>query len=254
MPGLLLLNGCNSVSVEQYEKLFYEHQETVKALETAQAELARVKEKYQAELDQTKQDLSDMTKARNEAENKVASAERRLAIAEDELATLKVTGEAVNQEKKTPAVQEQTPEPEPDETQIIETPQKEKPVSAEAAERIASVVTFDDYLTVAEATIASSYGGNYEISHSGNNVIINVWGDGVALGATYAAAGDADAKKVWSSVVENTRAMCAKHKEILDDYGFLEKHVNVNILNDLDHSKVLASFLDGVTIMDVADN
>ena len=82
--------------------------------------------------------------------------------------------------------------------------------------------------------------------------VVNVWGDGLAVGAMLAASGDANCAESWSTMRANNEYLCETICDVADDNG-LDIHVNFNLLNETNLDKVLLSVYDGVTIYDVAN-
>ena len=138
---------------------------------------------------------------------------------------------------------------------------KEKPAvekKTTKAETSAPAVSSSEDIDVAVGFIESVLKENFEnysISHEDNIITINVWDDGIALGALLAANGNEEFKSSWKDMAENQKHFCETICDFVDTLGLDDVVVIVNVLNDGNKDNVLLSVMEGVVIYDsVNDN
>lgn len=102
--------------------------------------------------------------------------------------------------------------------------------------------------------LSDSFGeGRYALEYDDNSATINVWGDNAAAGAASASEGGEDAKVTWDLMVESQKLLCSTICEQVKALGKDEYYVTLNVLNDLDTSKILLSVLNGLVIYDAVN-
>ncbi len=110
------------------------------------------------------------------------------------------------------------------------------------------------FVTMLEASVSSNFGeDNYTIDRDGKTVTLNVWKDGIAVGVALAVQGDEETKAAWKEMKSNVEGMSKNVYNTFDQVKIEDGHICVNVLNDIDKSKVLLTILDGVTVYDVID-
>ena len=80
---------------------------------------------------------------------------------------------------------------------------------------------------------------------------ISVWGDGIAEGAAYAAAGDGKCIEAWGSLKDNTESSCEVIANMLEENGFSNASVMYNVLNEQNKENILLSLYNGEIVYDV---
>ncbi len=90
---------------------------------------------------------------------------------------------------------------------------------------------------------------NYTISYDDNMVTINVWQEGVAMGAAGVKTGLVD-RSEWDTMVDNMQYMS---NSIYDAYKPYDVDVAINIVNDQNKENTLVTFLDGIKVYDALD-
>ena len=132
------------------------------------------------------------------------------------------------------------------EEELEETEASTKPTE-EAIEGIS--YTIDDAMALLRLSLKDNY-DNYEVYNKDDMIFINVWQDGVALGAMMAAAGDATCKEGWNTMVNSTTNMCDAMHNLVLNCGLDNTQVTVNVVNDTNTELVLLSITDGVVMYD----
>lgn len=138
---------------------------------------------------------------------------------------------------------------------------KEKPVvekkatsTETSAPAASSNAEIDTAVSLIESILKENF-DNYSISHEDSIITINVWDDGIALGALLAANGNEEFKASWAEMAENQKFFCESISDFVDTIGLDDVVVVVNVLNDGNKDNVLLSVMEGVIIYDsVNDN
>lgn len=122
--------------------------------------------------------------------------------------------------------------------------------SSKSTEKVtADEATLDLLVAASEVVLSKSFGKNYTISRKDSLVTINVWQDGVAMGAAGVEAGLLD-KKEWTTMTKSVQKVAESMYSAYEPYGV---SVNFNVLNDTNKDNILLSYLNGVKVYDVLD-
>lgn len=114
---------------------------------------------------------------------------------------------------------------------------------------ISSSSDIDTAVVLIESVLKENF-DNYSISHEDRIITINVWDDGIALGALIAANGNEEFRSSWAEMAENQKHFCETICEFVDTLGLDDVVVVVNVLNDGNTDNVLLSVMEGVVIYD----
>lgn len=95
---------------------------------------------------------------------------------------------------------------------------------------------------------------HYDVYHENGIITVNVWADGVAIGATLAAGGSEKYITDWNDLVESQKEMCLSICDLVDTLGLEETMVMVSVLNDGNTDNVLLSIMEGVVIYDCVNS
>lgn len=124
-------------------------------------------------------------------------------------------------------------------THIVETPEP--------------AMSKDEFKTTVDGVLDESFVAyNHTTKWDGDTLVIDIWGDGLAMGAFLAASGDADFLSSWNSMKDTTEYMCDTICDAADGNG-LNIDVLVNILNETNLDNSLLSIYNGTTIYDAAN-
>ena len=82
---------------------------------------------------------------------------------------------------------------------------------------------------------------------------VNIWGDGVAAGSTYAKLGNSSALDSCNNLVDSTVTLNKSFMDLAQAGGRDDLIVIVNVLNDLDTSKTLLTVANGVVFYDAVN-
>lgn len=152
------------------------------------------------------------------------------------------------------------------ETEILQTQsetlqtQTETPTTEENTEEQESAtvqssdvaLSSDAICLILKAGLSQSFGDDaiVEYSEEAKNYKISIWKDGIAVSfATIPT--NPKAKDAWETMKNSIKNMSSELQNTVQNYQ-PDAHVTVMVLNDLDHSKVLMTVLDGVLIYDAA--
>ena len=144
-----------------------------------------------------------------------------------------------------------TPAPEPTTTPEPTAEPTTAPVSTDAPTESTSAddtdihLSSDDIAALYKVALKDNY-DNYTIDTSDDMISISVWGDGVAVGSTYAKLGNETALSSWNSLVDSMVAMDKSFVELAEASGRDDLIVVVNVLNDQDTTKTLLTVANGV--------
>lgn len=136
------------------------------------------------------------------------------------------------------------------------TPATEKPSIEKKTQEIETTASatsssedIDTAIVLIESVLKENF-DNYTISHEDRIITINVWEDGIALGAMLASAGNEEFQSSWAEMVENQKVFCNSVCDFVDTVGLEDVVVVVNILNDGNKDNVLLSVMEGIVIYD----
>lgn len=108
-------------------------------------------------------------------------------------------------------------------------------------------------ITTIEQAMHESYDPDnisFTISGDETRITISAWFDSVSYGANLALQEGGMWMDEWDDLVSHMKNYCTGIKEKVSKWGFSDTSIVVNILNDLDHEKILLSILDGEVIYD----
>ncbi len=126
---------------------------------------------------------------------------------------------------------------------------EEAPVTEIATPSTSSSAEIDVAVGLIESVLKENF-ENYTISHDDSIITVNVWEDGIAMGAVLAAAGNEQYKTSWDELVENQKGLCKSMCDFVDTLGLDDVMVMVNVLNDGNKDNVLLSIAEGIVIYD----
>jgi hypothetical protein len=124
---------------------------------------------------------------------------------------------------------------------------------ADVPEEEPEEIPVETCLEAIEAVLARSYGENYRVELTENQLTIGVWVDGMALSAAAAVAGDEDSQVAWDAVVDAMVSLETSFQSVLDDSGHSDIAVLLNVVNDLSTDSVLASITGDAVIYDAVN-
>ena len=122
-------------------------------------------------------------------------------------------------------------------------------VTSETSDKIPDEEMINSLIALSKVVLNENFGDNYNISYEDNMVTINIWQEGITLGALGVQAGTVS-KSTWKKMVDGVQSMSKSVYKNFEPYGV---HVNVNVLNDVNKENTLLSFLDGVKFYDALE-
>ena len=156
-------------------------------------------------------------------------------------------------EKATDTVESSEP------TGIVE----ETPVATETPscdERDTSNLEDDENLSIdlcvmsMKLVLNQNFEDRYTIQQDENVITVNLWQDGVSLGAALAASGDESSIESWNTLVESMKSMTASMQKVLNDNGHGDVAVLTQVVNDANTDNVLLSISLGTVLYDAVNN
>lgn len=137
-----------------------------------------------------------------------------------------------------------TPEPSAEPTPEPTEESAEAPTEAASTESVASLI---------EMAVKPNF-QNYTIDTQDDMIILSVWNDNIAIGATMAQLGDEESKASWDELVQNQISMSNSCMELAKVAGRDDITLMINVLNDQDTSKTLLTTVNGVVMYNSVDN
>lgn len=111
--------------------------------------------------------------------------------------------------------------------------------------------SYSEVCKMIDALMASQYPGNYKLTSDDTGITINLWENGIIQLVTLAKQGDKASKTSWDNLVDSIKKMSAETKEsALKKYGYSDKYIMVNVLNNLNKDNTLLVVTDGVVFYD----
>lgn len=154
-------------------------------------------------------------------------------------------------DKKDTHPRDSNPAKEETDVESIETAADEPSGSDEKNQNEPAELSDDDKIEIALASskliLSENFPDHFNISRDGNTITVNVWQEGVAFGALYANAGDADTLKLWSTMKDNVQYASSQMYNALNG---ADGHVVVNVLNDQNMENTLLMYMDGKLVYD----
>lgn len=135
---------------------------------------------------------------------------------------------------------EPTPEPTPEAT---EEPATEETEGA-STESVASLI---------ELSIKQGF-DNYTVDTQDDTIVVNVWQDGIAMGAASAQYGDSSAQSAWETMKDSAVEMSNSFKELARTAGRDDITVVMNVINDQNQDNTLLTVIDGAVTYDCLDD
>lgn len=135
---------------------------------------------------------------------------------------------------------EPTPEPTPEAT---EEPATEETEGA-STESVASLI---------ELSIKQGF-DNYTVDTQGDTIVVNVWQDGIAMGAASAQYGDSSAQSAWETMKDSAVEMSNSFKELARTAGRDDITVVMNVINGQNQDNTLLTVIDGTVTYDCLDD
>lgn len=123
------------------------------------------------------------------------------------------------------------------------------PTSKESTSSI-EPLDLDSAIAIFEEQTKNIFGENYSLSYDETGVTLNLWQDGLAAGATLAAAGDSDYIKLWQAMTDSLVSMNTSMVDCLAAIGYDNMIISLNLLNDSNHDNVLLMIINGAILYD----
>lgn len=116
-----------------------------------------------------------------------------------------------------------------------------------------SSVSLDLLAAAMNLTLQDSF-ENSDFSYDDTSITMTVWQDNIAAGALLAQQGNAELQESWNEMRDNLINMCQSARDMLDEAGYTDVTVTLNLLNDMNQDNTLLSVMDGVVIYDAVND
>lgn len=108
----------------------------------------------------------------------------------------------------------------------------------------------EEMMKLLEDAMQAGFENNFTITLEGYLYTVNVWQDGLAMTAALAQIGNEDAVEEWKQIGVETGKASASLQELLEQNGYGDYMININVLNDENPENILLSAMWGI----VTDN
>lgn len=118
----------------------------------------------------------------------------------------------------------------------------------ETVETATPTIGKSEFASIVDSELDKNFAGyNHTTKWDGDTLVINIWADGLAMGAVLAINGDAECAESWESMRNANSYLCETIRDAAAENG-LNIHVILNILNEENLDNCLLSIADGITI------
>lgn len=128
------------------------------------------------------------------------------------------------------------------------------PDSSSISETVDKSALLKTFMVLLESNLKQNFGeNNCTLEYDETAVTINVWADNIALGVVSAIAGNSESIQSWNLMVDSQKTLCDSIVNELKEIGIENYPVMLNVLNELDKTKVLLTVLNGNVIYDAVN-
>ena len=110
----------------------------------------------------------------------------------------------------------------------------------------------DDTMSILKSILKSSFGSDYSLVYDQGGVTISLIKEDAALAAALAKKGNSEAEKTWGIFVDSMQEMSTKLQEILEQNGFSDMFVTVQLFDKEDKETALIIVVDGKVTYDAS--
>lgn len=116
----------------------------------------------------------------------------------------------------------------------------------------------NEFIPALEMTLKQFYGDNYKAflakdPDGGMAVVSEVWKDGTMVEATFAASDFQDYKQQWDDMIQDLLDFSVECRQQLDDMGLNDYKFVLQVMNDIDTSKIVVQIKDDTVEFNVVD-
>ena len=109
------------------------------------------------------------------------------------------------------------------------------------------------YIAAVRLILEKNYGDNLSFNDNEDAIIINIWNNGVTLGALAAIGADDSARDSWQGMSASIQHLSQSLYNSAVNYG-IDKPIMVNVLNDANKDRILLSYVNGVLVYDIVQD
>jgi hypothetical protein len=135
-----------------------------------------------------------------------------------------------------------------------ELPSEEVSVEETSTEDTAASVDYDALESILKPVFDTNYPDCYSLEIADGVATINVWQDGIATAAVYAAVGEETTLDSWNTLVESMCSLSESVCSAADAAGYENISCVLSVLNDQNMDNTLLTVMNGVVIYDAVDS
>ena len=110
----------------------------------------------------------------------------------------------------------------------------------------------DDTMSILNAILEDSFGSDYSLVYDQGGVTISFMKEDAALAASLAKKGNNEAVKTWGIFVNNMQGVSTQLQEILEQNGFSDMYVTVQLFDKKEKDTALILVVDGKVTYDAS--
>ena len=126
--------------------------------------------------------------------------------------------------------------------------------SSQSAESESSIdmKKLDDTMSILKSILKSSFGSDYSLVYDQGGVTISLVKEDAALAAALAKKGNNEGVKTWGIFVDSMQGLSTQLQEILNQNGFSDMFVTVQLFDKEDKETALIIVVDGKVTYDAS--
>jgi hypothetical protein len=135
-----------------------------------------------------------------------------------------------------------------------ELPSEEVSVEETSTEGTSASVDYDALESILKPVFDTNYPDCYTLEIADGIVTINVWQDGIAAAAVYAAAGEQTTLESWNTLVESMCSLSESVCSAAEAAGYENISCMLSVLNDQNMDNTLLTVVNGIVIYDAVNS
>ena len=138
--------------------------------------------------------------------------------------------------------------------EATQAPVAEEVAETEAPQADQAVLSAEACDSIVKATLASTWGDDYNFERDDNLVTIKIWSSGVTADAVAAQQGNEAVLTEWNTAIDNMLYLTNQVQDVYKQNGNGDTLVSVFLLNDVNKDNTLAITAAGVVMYDAVNN
>jgi hypothetical protein len=135
-----------------------------------------------------------------------------------------------------------------------EFPSEEASIEETSIEESSEPVDYDALESILKPVFDTNYPDHYSLEIADGIATINVWQDGIAAAAVYAAAGEQTTLESWNTLVESMCSLSESVCSAAEAAGYENISCMLSVLNDQNMDNTLLTVVNGIVIYDAVNS